>query len=118
MASLPAERGRVTIKRSGKEWLLASSAHGNSLAARYRGRGKAVAAEPGTLEHFLSERYCLYTANGGSLFRAETHQPPWRLQRAEGTIEAEGFAPVPLGGDPHLAYCARQDSVIWALEAV
>ncbi len=115
---LPAERGRVTLKRVGNERLLALSGHGNSLAALYRARGKAVAAEPGTLEHFLSERYCVYTANGGTLFRAETHQPPWRLQRAEGTIEAEGFAPVPLGGEPHLVYCARQDSVTWALEAL
>ena len=113
---LPAERGRVTIRRRGKERLFASLAQRDSLDAHYRGRGKPAAAEPGTLEHFLTERYCLYTADGGRLYRAETHHLPWQLQRAEATVEAKGLAPVALAGDPHLLYCARQDSVSWALE--
>ena len=113
---LPAERGRVTLRREGKERRFASFAHGDSLDARYRGRGKPAAAEAGTLEHFLVERYCAYTADGGRLYRAQTHHAPWQLQRAEGTIEVAGLAPVALAGDPNLLYCSRQDSVTWALE--
>src|SRR6266498_1595043 len=28
---------------------------------------------PGSLEHWLSERYCLYTVNRGAIYRAEIH---------------------------------------------
>jgi uncharacterized protein YqjF (DUF2071 family) len=113
---LPAERGRVAIRREGKELHGVSLAHGDSFDARYRGRGKPAEPERGTLEHFLTERYCLYTADGGRLYRAEVHHRPWQLQRAEAAIESTSVAPVPLAGDPHLLYCARQDSVAWALE--
>src|SRR5512140_2821651 len=36
--------------------------------ARYMAVGEAHTAQPGTLEHFLAERYCLYTESGGALF--------------------------------------------------
>ncbi|MDQ1612553.1 MAG: uncharacterized protein QOG00_2484 [Pyrinomonadaceae bacterium] len=39
-------------------------------------------AEPGTLEFFLTERYCLYSASGESIFRARIHHPPWPLRQA------------------------------------
>jgi uncharacterized protein len=41
------------------------------------------AAEPGTLEHFLTERYALYghAANQG-VYRVRVHHSPWPLQRA------------------------------------
>jgi uncharacterized protein YqjF (DUF2071 family) len=40
-------------------------------------------AAPGTLEHFLVERYALYgpTRRGG-VYRVRVHHPPWPLQRA------------------------------------
>ena len=76
---------------------------GLSFAPRYRPAGEAVLAEPGSLEHFLTERYCLYTADGGRLYRAELHHPPWQLQPAEATIESATIAPVALEGEPHAA---------------
>jgi uncharacterized protein YqjF (DUF2071 family) len=36
---------------------------GAELKARYRPTGRASAAEPGTLDHWLTERYCLYSAD-------------------------------------------------------
>jgi hypothetical protein len=41
------------------------------------------AASPGSLEHFLTERYALYgRARGGDLYRVRVHHPPWPLHRA------------------------------------
>jgi uncharacterized protein len=115
---LPAERGRVSLDRHGGGFRFGSLSHGSVFGARYRGLGKPLEAKRGRLEHFLTERYCLYTADGGRLYQAEVHHHPWQLQRAEAAVDATSVAPVALAGDPHLLYCARQDSVAWALEEV
>ena len=82
--------------------------------------GSVAAAEPGTLEHFLAERYCLYTVDGGTLFRSEIHHPPWPLQEAEARIDVNTMPPDGLepSGEPLLHYAARQDVLIWELERV
>jgi uncharacterized protein YqjF (DUF2071 family) len=41
-------------------------------------------ASPGTIEHFLAERYILYTTDANKqLYRARVHHQPYPLQRAE-----------------------------------
>src|SRR5687767_13125564 len=46
--------------------------------AGYGPTGPAQPARPGTLGHFLTERYCLYAqAPGGGLRRLEIHHQPW-----------------------------------------
>jgi uncharacterized protein len=41
------------------------------------------AAEPGTLEHFFTERYALYgRCRGDGVYRVRVHHAPWPLQRA------------------------------------
>jgi len=89
--------------------------------ARYRPAGAASAPGPGTLEHFLTERYCLYTVDGASrLRRLEIHHPPWPLQRAEADVhlntlaQADGFA-LP-AARPLLHFSKRQDVVNWGLQ--
>ena len=39
-------------------------------------------AQPGSLEFFLIERYCLYSARGGRLYRARILHGPWPLHAA------------------------------------
>jgi uncharacterized protein YqjF (DUF2071 family) len=45
--------------------------------------GSAATARTGTLEHFLVERYLLYTAHRGRLYRGQVHHTPYPLQAAE-----------------------------------
>ena len=40
-------------------------------------------AMPGSLEFFLSERYCLYTEDDRKLYRCRIAHEPWPLRRAE-----------------------------------
>jgi len=91
---------------------------GGELRAVYRGAGDPSAPEPGSLEYFLTERYCLYAGDGG--VRAEIHHAPWPLQAAEAEVELWKIAPleVELEGEPLCHYSARQDVVIWAPESV
>lgn len=56
---------------------------------RYRPRGTRFQAEPGTFEHWATERYCLYAHSPRrGLRRLEVHHPPWPLQAAEVEVEA------------------------------
>jgi len=85
---------------------------------RYRPTGPPAAPLPGTLAHFLTERYCLYTVRADSqVRRLEIHHPPWALQPASADIEvntmalAAGIALPP--APPLLHFAARQDVVCW-----
>jgi uncharacterized protein len=89
----------------------------------YRPVGAPAPAKPGTLEHFLAERYILYanTENGG-LRIGRVHHPPYPLQRAEvfdwdeSLLVASGI-PRP-DGPPLAHYASGVDVEIFALEPV
>jgi uncharacterized protein YqjF (DUF2071 family) len=110
---LPYHHAKIEIGRRG-EWIdYRSERLGATLDVSYRGVG---AADSGPTEHFLTERYCLYTEHRGALHRAEIHHAPWPLQQAEAELRENTMSPVALDGEPLLHYSARQDVVIWALE--
>jgi uncharacterized protein len=94
--------------------------HRAALRARYApaADADADAPAPGSLEHFLTERYCLFTLHEGDVWAAEIHHPPWQLQQAEAEIDENTMPPpgLELAGEPlcHLSRC--QDVLIWALE--
>ncbi len=93
------------------------------LRARYGPVGPLFRATAGSLEHFLTERYCLYTTGrGGDLRRAEIHHAPWPLQPAEASFEVNTMT-VGLGialppGPPVLQFARRLDVVVWPLRGV
>lgn len=96
--------------------------------ARYRPSGQVYRAEPGALDHWLTERYCLYAADRrGRLHRGEVHHAPWPLQRAEAEIEEDTLTEplaamgVDVGrpGPPALLHFARRlDVVAWRARRV
>ena len=93
---------------------------GARFAATYRPAGEAAPPEPGSIEHFLTERYCLYTLDENrTVYRGEIHHPPWPLQAAEATIDVNTMGAqieLELDGTPLLHYAERQDVVFWQLE--
>jgi uncharacterized protein YqjF (DUF2071 family) len=54
-----------------------------SAKIRYRPGGTVSPARTDTLEHFLIERYLLYTVWRNRLFRGQVHHAPYPLQSAE-----------------------------------
>ncbi|HMQ30533.1 MAG TPA: DUF2071 domain-containing protein [Chloroflexaceae bacterium] len=93
-----------------------------AFAGGYRPTGPAYTAAAGSLEHWLTERYCLYAANRrGRVWRGEVDHGPWPLQPAEAEIAHNSMA-APLGlrldGAPLLHFARRIDVVAWGLERV
>ena len=88
------------------------------LAATYRPIGPVQLAQPGSLEYFLTERYCLYTVDRSfHAKRLEIHHSPWQLQVAEATIALNTMADaadirLPARA-PLLHFAKRQDALAW-----
>lgn len=76
-------------------------------------------ADAGSLDHWLTERYCLYAMSpAGRLFRTDIHHHPWPLQRAWAEIRRNSIG-APLGLSlnraPDLLHFSRRiDVVVWA----
>ncbi len=90
-----------------------------SLRMRYRPVGPVMAdVVPGTLDWWLTERYCLYFVGGdGAPRRLEIDHPKWPLQPAEAEIDENsmtdqiGLALPDI--QPLLHFSRRQDVMIW-----
>jgi len=96
------------------------------LEGRYGPTGPVYQARPGTLEHWLTERYCLYAVSPfdrGSVegphrvYRSEIHHDPWPLQPAFADLARNSVAEsmgVPIAGPPSQLHFARRiDVVVW-----
>ena len=94
--------------------------------AVFRGRywpvGLMELRRAGTLEHWLSERYCLYTVAGEKVYRGEIHHESWPLQNAEAEIEENSMtaaAGIDLPPRPPLLHFARKLRVlIWPIRRI
>jgi uncharacterized protein YqjF (DUF2071 family) len=87
--------------------------------ANYRPIGEVRLREKGSIEHWLTERYCLYTTHRGELYSGEIHHLPWPLQDAEAEFETNTMAAaagiVLPTSKPLLHFAGRQDVLIWPL---
>jgi hypothetical protein len=116
---LPYERAQMRSERIGEFVHYESARSGAAFSGRYRGEGDLFHAQPGSLEEFLVERYCLYTADGGRLYRAEVHHAPWALQRGEAVVDLNTMSPVTLPDEsPNVLFAPRQDVVVWRLHQI
>jgi uncharacterized protein len=124
---LPYFRARMRCaERNGWIEYASQRAHSGAAAAalhgRYRAMGPEFYSRPDTLEHFLTERYCLYAIDGqGGLLRGEIHHPPWSLQRAEAEFERNTMAEsvgIKLESPSLLHFSRRQDVVVWPPEKI
>lgn len=142
---LPYVHARIALSRSASGFDYDSRRLEGSVPvhfrARYRPTSEPYESQPGSLEHWLTERYCLYAqANDGTLYRAEVHHHPWPLHAAEAEIELGGLlaphglgsalapsaptssAPAPdppISGEPALLHFSRRiDVVVWSPEPI
>ena len=120
---LPYFRARMTCDPAGEGVRYESvRTHRGAAPAELRaeyGPASAVDLAPrGSLEHWLTERYCLYAVTkNGNVLRGDIHHRPWPLQRAKAQLErctlpaAHGFA-LPQT-PPHLLFARRLEVLIW-----
>jgi hypothetical protein len=75
--------------------------------------------KPGTIEHWLTERYCLYTVHDQTVYQGDVHHVPWPLQNASAEIEVNSMARaagISLPDTrPLLHFAKRLDVVVWPL---
>jgi len=93
--------------------------HAARFSARYGPTGPVSASTPGSLLHFLSERYCLYTvAADGRPLRGHIQHAPWPLQPGFCDIDEDSMVPPGLvrSGKPLVHFARRIDVVGWPLE--
>ncbi len=122
---LPYFHARMRITRRGpavhyRSERVSSDGAPAEFEAEYGPAGEVFKPEPGSLEYFLTERYCLYTVDEeGRPLRGEIQHPPWPLQTAEATI-ARNTMTSPWGielpdEEPLLHLSRLQNVVIWPL---
>lgn len=123
---LPYFPARFAVHRSGNEMSYSSIRRIGppaAFTATYRPTGPVFEARPGTLEHWLTARYCLYTTNRrGQLLRGDIHHLPWPLQPAEAAIARDTMARATGIGLPDTApllhYSERLRVLVWRTEQV
>lgn len=95
-------------------------ASSTGLRGKYRPVSGVRIRSKGSLEHWLTERYCLYTVVAGRVFRSEIHHQPWPLQDAEADIEENSMAAaagiVLPEVAPLLHFAKSLDVLIWPLK--
>ena len=94
-----------------------------TFRARYRPTGEPHQATLGSHEHWLTERYCLYSSDRKSrVYRGEVHHHPWPLQTAEAVAEdvrmteSLGFRLPDI--EPLAHFVRRLDMVAWRIHIV
>jgi uncharacterized protein YqjF (DUF2071 family) len=112
-ADMTVENGDSAIRyRSRRTWGPSAT-----LEARYQPTGPPVRQSVGSLEYFLTERYCLYAIDlFGHPYRLEIHHRPWPLQPAEADFPVNTMTQsigIQLQGAPRLHFAKRLDVVCW-----
>jgi hypothetical protein len=114
-----------TIHYTSRRLLVSASVSGSvSENVRFEARYRSLSpvphpGAPGTLEHFLTERYCLFTSYRGKILVGHIHHLPWPLEAAEAEIirnelpPAHGISLPPQ--PPLLHFSGRQEVFLWPL---
>jgi uncharacterized protein len=89
---------------------------------QYRPSGAVIPAAAGSLEHWLTERYCLYSSDRhGRVYRGDIRHVPWPLQACDVELEHNTMAEslgIRLVGPPLAHYAERLDVEAWGLRGV
>lgn len=124
---VPYFNAEMSLKEDGKKIVYHSRrTHANAPAAEFDATWKIGDAlgesEPGSLEFFLTERYCFYTVSGEGVYRCRIHHAPWQLREAavssfESSMIESHLMPTPKG-KPLLHYSEELAVEVWTLERV
>jgi uncharacterized protein len=125
---LPYFRSHIELEAEGDERFRFESTRTSrdgppaGFAARFGPDGPELPFEEGSLERWLTERYCHYTFDEEQRpQRGEIHHPPWPLRPAWAEIGTNTMTMpvgIDLGGEPLLHFSGRQDVVLWPIKPV
>jgi uncharacterized protein len=122
---LPYYNAAITLEKSGRTIdfkVLRTDSPSGTLAAKWTVGDRQPRSEPGSLEFFLTERYCLYAQHAKQIYRCRIHHERWPLRSAvlnsfsTTLFEANGL-PVP-EGEPMVNAAGPVHVEVWPLTAV
>lgn len=121
---LPYFYSQMSVQKRGEQVFYSAQRDASNapFGATYQPVSAVRHSQPGSLEHWLTERYCLYTVAQGHVYRSEIHHIPWPLQNAsceirENRIAAAAGIQLP-DIVPVLHFASRLDVLIWPLNRV
>ena len=121
---LPYFHARMSARSEGEDVAYSSERvrSGAQFRGHYRPNSAIELRRKGTIESWLTERYCLYTEHRGRVYIGEIHHAPWPLQNASAEIECNTVA-VAAGielpdSSPLLHFARRIDVLIWPIRRV
>tara|TARA_B110000444_G_scaffold236224_1_gene247925 strand:+ start:650 stop:1372 length:723 start_codon:yes stop_codon:yes gene_type:complete len=79
-------KGYVKIIKDGYEWKSKRVKKNLELIGSCHSIGELTKSEPGSLDEFLLERYCLFTFHNKKLCIAYTKHAPWTFKKAKADI--------------------------------
>ena len=91
---------------------------GAALEVTYQPSGEPFLSIPGTLDHWLTERYCLFTLDSkGRIVLGDIHHAPWPLQPAHAEFTVNTMAAgtgIELPHEPPVLHYARElEVLVW-----
>jgi uncharacterized protein YqjF (DUF2071 family) len=121
---LPYFYARIRVEEEGERIRYAAQRMSQNacFSASYLPTSSARYSRPGTLEHWLTERYCLYTVSAQHIYRCDIHHVPWPLQDATCEIEQNTIAMAAgvrgVEGNPLLHLAKKLEVLIWPLKRI
>jgi len=79
-------KGRLDVDGNTYSWRSKRVDGGQELIGSCMGAGETMQAEPGSLDEFLFERYCLYTLYKKKLCIVYTHHDQWVFRKGEAEV--------------------------------
>lgn len=121
---LPYYNAKISIEKRGVQYHYNSQRkehHSVRLDVIYEPVSDSYEAEEGSLEQWLTERYCLYAQSpDGNICRSEVHHLPWPLQKAKAHFQKNSLVrPYNFSlpdTSPILHFAKQLDVVIWPPE--
>jgi uncharacterized protein len=114
----------IAVTDGGVEYSAVRTHRGGSnaaFAAKYRPAGAAYESVEGSLDAWLTDRYCLYAADDrGRIYRSEIDHDPWPLQPAAAEVQINTLGDwlgIEMNGPPQTIHFAKSlDVKAWFVE--
>ena len=125
---LPYKKADISFQKEGQTFYCQSVRKGKtnppiSFQVKYTPVSEVYFPKEGTLDHWLTERYCLFSTNNGiNIFCGEIHHRPWPLQKVEAEISRNTLlTPFKIDGtevQPIYHFSKGVDTFFWNIKKI
>jgi uncharacterized protein YqjF (DUF2071 family) len=119
--ALPYKHAKMNMFQQNKGFVFKSRrVFGNKgFSAVYEPVSPPMPTEPGSLDHWLLERYCLFTKWGKILLRGDIRHEKWEISAAKALLEENTVTPFEMNEKPGLLhYSCKKETLILPFKKV